>query len=119
MAEPARQLNDNLDNRVYQDSGTEPSSPKAELQALERGGETSDPDRSWYKPESRDSDNRSSLAQNEAQAGEKNDSLYKGGPDTIGPGKLESLKQNLLVKNRRKTIAGGGLVGIIISLIFG
>lgn len=127
MAEPARQFDD--DNLPGNADSAPPG--RVELEVLEGGGETTSPNKSWYKPEgSQKSASREELSQMESSGEQnaQNSNEYETSQheNQIGGGyKKGSSKENstiwrkLFVTNRRKTLAGGGVVGAIVAIFFG
>ena len=100
---------------VYTHPGNKPVDEK------NKKDKSQDVENSWYKPRGGEEENRDNLASAEDNGGESSGgSLYKRQHEASHePGGLEKLRQNLFVTNRRRTIAGGGLIGTIIGLIFG
>jgi hypothetical protein len=128
MAEPLRKFEDEPAGNV--DSAA-PGRP--ELKALEGGGETSEPNRSWYKGDKKGVE-RDELSEQEDSAASQNESTQ--GEDAthenqVGRGYQPSYKSSVkntkmdkqekrdarkwLFKNRR-AVMGGGVVGTLIAL---
>ncbi len=94
---------------VYEKPGNEPDTSKSK----------DSNNNNWYRSASSKDDDRARLANTEAAGGEKKNSLYKKFDDSLHEhNTLDRLKQSLFIRNRRRTIAGGGLLGVVISLIF-
>jgi hypothetical protein len=105
------------EDAVYKTAGNEASDAKGErLDASDdkKGGQPLDREALNQKEEDTNDGPDSKINSGSGTPG----SFYAGAGDKEDPGFMRSMRQNLFVKNRRKTIAGGGLLGVIISLIF-
>jgi hypothetical protein len=126
MAEPARQINDNVPGNA--DS---PPPQRAQLKVLEGGGETSEPERSWYKGdkkevgkddlndlEARDqngSQERGAIQNNATQHENQLGGGYKKTPDP----KSSNLRNvSWLFRHKRAVFGGGAISSAIAILIF-
>jgi hypothetical protein len=122
MAEPARQLEDG------NTPGHADSAPpgRAKLEVLEGGSETSEPDRSWYKGDKKEI-GRDNLADMENSQGESSNAEDVQHEDQVGggykssknKGQQKSRRSDWWRLSRRQRVAGGGVVGTIIALVFG
>ncbi|HSW78725.1 MAG TPA: hypothetical protein VLF88_01755 [Candidatus Babeliales bacterium] len=116
MAEPARQLDNNPDDQVYDTGGNTQSEPKPDLRALEGGGETSEPKQGHLSSVS-DQLSKDELSDVEESGGEddfgEEESFYRHTADDKKPGRF-----NIVGRARRRyAIFGGGMLGTIIALI--
>jgi hypothetical protein len=117
MAEPARQFDENLPGNA--DSATP---GRTELKALEGGGESSEPNRSWYKGDKKEVD-QDSLAdlENSPKGSEDQQSQHE---NPVGSGYTPSNKISKQDKKsarkwlftKRRAALGGGVIGTIVSL---
>ncbi|HVO86482.1 MAG TPA: hypothetical protein VMT23_01990 [Candidatus Binatia bacterium] len=119
------------DNVYDGGAGNQDSAPldKPQLRAIEGGGETSEPNRSWYKPDgSKDGADAKDLAESENSAGETaapdqepaehEDQLGKGyTPGAVDMASMAANPRRWFYKNRRK-VFGGGIIGGVVGLFF-
>jgi hypothetical protein len=115
MAEPARQLSD--DDIPGNTDSTPPG--RAELEVLEGGGESSEPNHSWYKSDKKHVD-KDELSDREEPKNDNGQSEEVHHENQIGPGykKSENTRKNVswLIRHRR-SVFGGGAVGSLIAVI--
>lgn len=114
MAEPARQLDDEPDQSIYDESGTVPSNPKPDLKALEGGGETTEPRRGHLKDADTGHPSRDRLSAAEEGA----PSNISRQEDQVGrgykPGSRSQPIWKSFVQNRKRAwLIGGGISAIL------
>jgi hypothetical protein len=118
MAEPARQFDENL-------SGNADSAPpgRTELKALEGGGETSEPNRSWYKGDKKevDQDDLSGLENGSGGSDQQvqHENPVGSGYKKAGPSNSSNRKRiSWLLRNRRAVFGGGAISSAIAIVLF-
>lgn len=121
MAEPARKFEDD------KKPGNADSAPpgRAELEVLEGGGETSAPNRSWYKGDKKTVD-KDELSDIEDKGGEAGQTQGPQHENQVGSGYRSSNKLSRQEKRaarrwmftKRRAALGGGIVGTIVA-VFG
>lgn len=128
MEQPARRLdNDEQPGQVYDTRhGTDPSSPRPDLKAIEGGGQTTEPRRGHLREAGTDDrPSREDLSSAESSGGLANsDSKATGEPGSrvnhvYNPG--SPLRSRFSIRgrlSRRRAILGSGLLGTIIAFIF-
>jgi len=120
MAEPARRLDDSeREHQVYDTGPTAPSNPRPNLKALEGGGETAPPKSGHLREAGNEKKpSREEISEAEESASEPQPQHENQVGRGYQPGKPS--KNRFSIRGRltkRRAAFGGGILGIIISII--